>query len=414
MEKNYVIVGNSAAAIGCVEGIRQVDQTGSILIVSDEPYHTYSRPLISYLLWGKTDRQRMKYRPDSFYDDNKVDTLFGVKATALHPEEHTMELDNGETVTYGKLLLATGSRPFIPPMEGLDQVEKKFTFMTLNDALALEEAITPDSKVLVVGAGLIGLKCAEGIFEKVGSLTVVDLANRILPSILDEEGSKLVQEYIEKKGVKFYLSDSVAKFENGVAHLNSGAQVEYDVVVIAVGVRPNVELAQEAGINVNRGILTDVHCATSAADVYAAGDCTVSHNIASGQDQILALLPNAYMQGETAGIEMAGGEARYDKAIPMNAMGMLGLHMITAGVYDGEVYKEQNCEGYKKLFVKDGKLVGFILIGDVIKRAGIYTSLIREQTPLDEIDFDLIKHSPQLMAFAKKERKVKLEGAKEE
>lgn len=413
MEKNYVIVGNSAAAIGCVEGIRQVDTKGSILIVSDEPHHTYSRPLISYLLWGKTDRQRMKYRPDSFYEDNKVDTLFGVKATALHPEEHTLELDNGETVTYGKLLLATGSRPFIPPMEGLDQVEKKFTFMTLNDALALEEAITPDSKVLIVGAGLIGLKCAEGIFEKVASLTVVDLANRILPSILDEEGSKLVQEYIEKKGVKFYLSDSVAKFEEGVARLNSGAEVEYDVVVIAVGVRPNVELAQQAEIDVNRGILTDVHCATSAADVYAAGDCTVSHNIASDQDQILALLPNAYMQGETAGIEMAGGEANYDKAIPMNAMGMLGLHMITAGVYDGEVYKEQNCEGYKKLFVKDGKLKGYILIGDVIKRAGIYTSLIREQTSLDEIDFDLIKHSPQLMAFAKKERKVKLAGAKE-
>lgn len=413
MEKNYVIVGNSAAAIGCVEGIRQVDTKGSILIVSDEPHHTYSRPLISYLLWGKTDRQRMKYRPDSFYEDNKVDTLFGVKATALHPEEHTLELDNGGTVTYGKLLLATGSRPFIPPMEGLDQVEKKFTFMTLNDALALEEAITPDSKVLIVGAGLIGLKCAEGIFEKVASLTVVDLANRILPSILDEEGSKLVQEYIEKKGVKFYLSDSVAKFEEGVARLNSGAEVEYDVVVIAVGVRPNVELAQQAGIDVNRGILTDVHCATSAADVYAAGDCTVSHNIASDQDQILALLPNAYMQGETAGIEMAGGEANYDKAIPMNAMGMLGLHMITAGVYDGEVYKEQNCEGYKKLFVKDGKLKGYILIGDVIKRAGIYTSLIREQTPLDEIDFDLIKHSPQLMAFAKQERKVKLAGAKE-
>ena len=413
MEKNYVIVGNSAAAIGCVEGIRQVDTKGSILIVSDEPHHTYSRPLISYLLWGKTDRQRMKYRPDSFYEDNKVDTLFGVKATALHPEEHTLELDNGETVTYGKLLLATGSRPFIPPMEGLDQVEKKFTFMTLNDALALEEAITPDSKVLIVGAGLIGLKCAEGIFEKVASLTVVDLANRILPSILDEEGSKLVQEYIEKKGVKFCLSDSVAKFEEGVARLNSGAEVEYDVVVIAVGVRPNVELAQQAGIDVNRGILTDVHCATSAADVYAAGDCTVSHNIASDQDQILALLPNAYMQGETAGIEMAGGEANYDKAIPMNAMGMLGLHMITAGVYDGEVYKEQNCEGYKKLFVKDGKLKGYILIGDVIKRAGIYTSLIREQTSLDEIDFDLIKHSPQLMAFAKKERKVKLAGAKE-
>lgn len=413
MEKNYVIVGNSAAAIGCVEGIRQVDTKGSILIVSDEPHHTYSRPLISYLLWGKTDRQRMKYRPDSFYEDNKVDTLFGVKATALHPEEHTLELDNGETVTYGKLLLATGSRPFIPPMEGLDKVEKKFTFMTLNDALALEEAITPDSKVLIVGAGLIGLKCAEGIFEKVASLTVVDLANRILPSILDEEGSKLVQEYIEKKGVKFYLSDSVAKFEEGVARLNSGAEVEYDVVVIAVGVRPNVELAQQAGIDVNRGILTDIHCATSAADVYAAGDCTVSHNIASDQDQILALLPNAYMQGETAGVEMAGGEANYDKAIPMNAMGMLGLHMITAGVYDGEVYKEQNCEGYKKLFVKDGKLKGYILIGDVIKRAGIYTSLIREQTPLDEIDFDLIKHSPQLMAFAKKERKVKLAGAKE-
>ena len=408
---NYVIIGNSAAAVGCIEGIRSVDKNGSITVISNESYHTYSRPLISYLLLGKTDEQRMKYRADSFYADNGCATMFGVTVTKIEYDNKKVLLDNGKSVSFDKLLIATGSKPFVPPMTGLDTVANKFTFMSLDDAKSLQKAVNKESNVLIIGAGLIGLKCAEGIQHSVKSITVIDLADRILPSILDEDGSQIMMEHIEKQGIKMLLSDSVASFTPNSATLKSGKTIHFDALVVAVGVRPNVELAKEIGATVNRGIFADDHCATSLADVYSAGDCAESHDITVDQDRILALLPNAYMQGETAGINMAGGEKLFDKAMPMNAIGFFGLHIITAGSYDGEVYVTKGENSYKKLVTKDNMLKGYIIIGDV-KRAGIYTSLIREKTPLDTIDFELIKEKPQLMAFTAPDRAIKLGGAK--
>lgn len=402
-----VIIGNSAAAVGCVEGVRSVDKNSEIVLIASENHHTYSRPLISYLLYGKTDEQRMKYRPDSFYSDNMVDTMLGKTAVSVDPKGHTVKLESGEVISYDKLMVATGSSPFVPPIKGLDKVEKKFTFMTLDDAHALDKAISAESRVLVIGAGLIGLKCVEGIADKVKEIAVVDMADRILPSVLDAEGAELVQKSIEKHGVKFYLNDSAAELEPNKAKLKSGAEVEFDVLVVAVGVRPNIALLKDAGAECGRAIKTDNKCQTSLKDIYAGGDCTESYDITIGAERVLALLPNAYMQGNTAGVNMAGGEQLYENAIPMNAMGMFGYHMITAGSYDGNVYTEKEGENYKKLFYKDNRLMGYIMIGD-IKRAGIYTALIKNQTPLDSIDFELIKQKPQLMAFSAEDRREKL------
>lgn len=408
---NYVIIGNSAAAVGCIEGIRSIDREGGITVVSDEPYHVYARPLISYLLYGKTDEERMKYRPDDFYEKNRVRTILGVRAEKVDYGHKTVLLAGGESVPFDRLLFATGSRPFVPPMEGLDTVEKKFSFMTLDDAKALAGAITRESRVLIIGAGLIGLKCAEGIRDRVGSIDVVDLAGRILPSILDEEGSAMVQKYIESQGIRFHLGDSVAKFGPNSALLKSGKQLPFDILVVAVGVRPNTQLAADIGCKVGRGIAIDGRSATSLPDVYAAGDCCECFDIAGGCERILAILPNAYLQGETAGINMAGGDKTFNNAIPMNAIGFFGLHVITAGSYDGEAWVQKSEREYKKLVTKDDLLRGFILIGNVA-RAGIYTSLIRERTPLDTIDYELIREKPQLMAFTREDRGVRLGGAK--
>lgn len=399
----FVIIGNSAGAIGCVEGIRSIDKSSEITLIASEPYHTYSRPLISYLLYGKTDEQRMKYRPDNFYEKNKVNAILGKTVVEIDNQKNIVALNSGEQFEYDKLLVATGSSPFIPNMEGLDSVKDKFTFMNLDDAHSLEKVINKNSKVLVIGAGLIGLKCVEGIADKVNHITVVDLADRILPSVLDEEGSVLVQSFIEEHGVSFLLSNSVVKFEENKAMLKSGDEIEFDVLVIAVGVRPNVDLLKGIGADVVKGIVINNKCETSVGNIYAAGDCTESYDITVNENRVLALLPNAYMQGETAGINMAGGNKTYDNAIPMNAMGMFGYHMITAGAYTGEVYVDKDEKNYKKLFYKNNILVGYIMIGDV-SRAGIYTSLIKKKTPLDTIDFELIKTKPQLMAFSKKKR----------
>lgn len=246
MKYDYLIIGNSIAAVGCIEGIRSFDKDGSICVVTDENYVVYGRPLISYYLWNKTTEENMlRYRPKDFYRKNGVELMLGKRAEKIDSKKKVVEFGGGEKISYKKLLVATGSRPFVPPMNGLDKVEKKFNFMTLDDAKALDKAINQNSRVLIVGAGLIGLKCAEGISDKVKDLTVVDLANRILPSILDEEGSAIVQKFIEERGVKFYLNDSVEEFKDGVASLKSGKNVKYDAVVIAVGVRANTELVSE-------------------------------------------------------------------------------------------------------------------------------------------------------------------------
>lgn len=407
----YVIIGNSAAAIGCVEGIRSIDKKGEIIIISSESHHTYSRPLISYLLLGKTDRERMKYRPDSFYTDNNVTVMLGKTATSLDSKMKKITLDDKSVITYDKLLTATGSSPFIPPTEGMESVEKKFTFMTLDDALALEAALFPEARVLVVGAGLIGLKCVEGIAGKAGKITVLDLAPRILSSILTDDTASIVQNFIEKHGIEFILGKSVKRFNGSKAILSDDKELEFDILITAVGVRPNVSLIKDNGGYVGRGIITDKKQKTSLPDIYAAGDCCETYDITAEQNRILALLPNAYMEGECAGINMAGGNKLFDKAIPMNAIGFFGLHIASAGSYIGKVYEETGNGSAKKLFWDNNLLKGFILIGN-IEKAGIYTSLIREKIPLDTINFELACKDPTLIAFSREYRNEKLGGAK--
>lgn len=405
----YLIIGNSAAGIGAVEGIRRVDREGEIIIISNETHHTYSRPLISYLLQGKTSEANMRYRDENFYNDMGCKVLLGRTVTKICPDEKQLVLEDGSSLAYDKLLVATGSTPFVPPFEGLDTVSSKFTFMSLDDARSLDAELSEDKRVLIVGAGLIGLKCAEGILHKVQSIHVIDLAPRILSSILDEEGSKLVQGHLENQGIQFSLSTVVKYFDANKAVLENGKSIDFDILVLAVGVRPNVALLKNIA-EIDRGIVINDRSETSVQDIYAAGDCTQAMDVSSGQSKIMALLPGAYMQGECAGINMAGDDSSFDKAIPMNAIGLFGLHIITAGNYFGEVYEAKDQNNYKRLFYSDNKLNGYILIGNV-EKAGIYTSLIRERTPLDTIDFSLICEKPGLMAFTKEVRKQKLGGA---
>jgi NADPH-dependent 2,4-dienoyl-CoA reductase/sulfur reductase-like enzyme len=274
--------------------------------------------------------------------------------------------------------------------------------------------------VLIIGAGLIGLKCAEGIRDRVKSLTFVDLAPRVLPSILDDDASEIIKTRLEAEGISFRLGDSVARFTANSAELKeSGETIQFDILVLAVGVRPSIALMRDAGGACGRAITVDSCCATSLPDIYAAGDCTESRDAATGDTKVMAILPNAYIQGETAGINMAGVKYPFEKLIPMNAIGFFGKHIISAGSYTGEVFYENEGANYKKLFYSNDRLNGFILIGDkhpapgdipAYDRAGIYTDIIRNGTPLSSLDFGLLAESPGLMAFRREVRAEYLGG----
>ena len=185
--KRYIIIGNGIAAAGCVEGIRSVDRESGITVISGEEHPVYCRPLISYYLEGKTDREKMNYRAADFYEKAGCDVLYGVKAVDIDAENGRVKTDDGAELAYSALCVAAGSAPFVPPFEGLETVKDQFSFMTLDDALALEAAVTKTSRVLIVGAGLIGLKCAEGLRDRAGKIIVCDLADRVLSSILDAD-----------------------------------------------------------------------------------------------------------------------------------------------------------------------------------------------------------------------------------
>ena len=405
---NYVIIGNSAAAVGTIAGIREFDSTGNITIISDEKYHTYSRPLISYWLEGKVTDKNILYRDADFYEKNNVTPVLGRKVVKIDTANKCVVLDDGMNVQYDKLMVATGSKPFVPPMNGLDKVHYH-TFMSFDSVKAIRSELKEGMRVLIIGAGLIGLKAAEALYPYNTKITVVDMADRILSSILDVRAGMKMQKHIENKGVKFILGTCADELTEHSAKLKNGMTVDFDMLIVAVGVRPNTELVSDAGGEVNRGIITDTTQKTSLDDIYAAGDCTVSYDASSDTNKILALLPNAYMQGEVAGRNMAGREFRYVGAIPMNAIGFFGLHIITAGSYDGEEYVEETENTYKKLVFRENRLVGYILMGNV-KRAGIYTSMIKERIDLGDVNVELLKEKPQMMMFGKARRLDKLGG----
>ena len=402
----YVIVGNGVASVGCIEGIRSVDCDSKITVISEENHPVYCRPLISYYLENKTDAEKINYRSADFYEKQGCEVIYGKKAVKIDSVSKTVTLNDGAEIPYTSLCIATGSSPFVPPFEGLDTVENKFGFMTLDDTLALEKAVNKDSKVLIMGAGLIGLKCAEGLRDRVASITVCDLADRVLSSILDKASAEIIQKHLEKNGIQFMLSDTALCFSKNSAKMKSGKTVDFDVLVLAVGVRANTSLLKDIGGEVNRGIIVNDKMETSINGIYAAGDCTEGNDISFGEKRVLALLPNATMQGHTAGVNMAGGNEVFHKAIPMNSIGFFGLHVMTAGTYEGEMYEEKGENSVKRLFTKDGLLKGFIIIG-YNERAGIYTSLIREKTPLDTLDFETMKKVATNAIFSSENRRKK-------
>lgn len=388
----YLIIGNSVAAMGAVRGIREVDPEGGITIVAREPYHTYSRPLITYLLGGRVDESAMSYRPADFYEKNGVRPILGVEATGIDTEARVVHTADGDSLGFDRLLIATGGTPIIPQDVRGVRGEGVFTFTTWDDARNIKAFMKQNSvqEAVIVGGGLIGLKSVEALVALGVKATVVELADRILSLTFDRTASDLAQAALAKAGVDVRCGTTVAEIRRaggrvvGVT-LRDGSTVPCGMVIFAIGVAPNERIVEGTPIEVARGIVVDEHMQTSVEGIFAAGDVAEATDLISGEKRCIPILPTASRQGYIAGCNMAGRKRTYEGGMAMNAVDICGLPTISLGltVPDGDGYEvlstsDEEAGVYKKLVLKGDRIVGAIFIGS-IERAGIITGLIRDR-----------------------------------
>jgi NAD(P)H-nitrite reductase large subunit len=416
----YLIIGNSAGGIGAAEAIREADSRGKITIVSDEPYPVYSRPLISEYLASRRSLERMLFRPADFYEKNQIQTILGQKAEEVDISEHTIRLGKGRKIGWQKLLLATGGSPIVPQIEGADH-SGVFTFGTLDDAKAIGQYLSRRvERAVVIGGGLIGVSAAEALTKRGLEVTIVEMKERILNTILDEEASALAAERLKQAGVKIITGHTVAAVSSyylsgevtGVT-LDDSRPIPCELVILAIGVQPRTDLAG-AGIKVNRGIVVDRHMATSSADVYACGDVAEAYDFIYGENRLTPIWPNAYLGGRIAGFNMAGVTKEYQGGTAMNSLRYFGLAIVSAGMVDPpdnsyQVLTKRGEHTYKKVILKDGLVVGMVFTGD-IEKSGIVFSLMKERVNVEGFKQALVADDFGLISLPEEMWRPRLEA----
>ncbi|MFA5857453.1 MAG: FAD-dependent oxidoreductase [Elusimicrobiota bacterium] len=424
MEKyKYVIIGNSAAAVGAIEGIRVNDRDGSILSISEEPRWAYSRPLISYYLNDEAVEKRMGFRGEAFYHGKKVDCLLGIKVITADLSARTLKLSNKESVGYEKLLIAVGGKPIVPEIKGSNKAGV-MTFTTYADAQKLRKGITSrkNRRVVILGGGLIGLKAAEGLIEAGVKVTIVELAKHCLAPVLDETSARMVEKVFVDKGCNLYLGRTIKEIKGknkviGVA-LDDGTNLSADFVILAIGVRPRLELFEKSKeLKTNRGVVVDKHLKTSVENVYAAGDVAEVYDFVIDGYRPVLIWPNAYYGGKVAGINMSGGDKEYTWATGMNAADFFGLATVSAGMirvpennpqeYEVITHHVPEKQVYKKFILKNGIVTGMIIINE-IEPSGVILGLMRDKMDLSAVKDKLVLSDFGLAYLPEEVRKAKV------
>lgn len=399
LETKYLIVGNSIAGISAAEAIRAIDSLGDCTIVTAQSSSIYSRPMLTHLVAGELGEKEILFRRDDFYDRLNVRILDGQKVISIDPETMSAKTDAGLTVSFEKALITTGSRARKLNIDGMDAAGV-FFFHTVEDARQILKKASSNQSAVIIGAGLIGIRAAYALEAKGLKVSVVEMLDRIMPTIMDKTGSDLLAEALREKGSKVVLNTTVEKVltENGKVTgvlTANGDQIPCDLLLVTAGVVPNVELVDGSGIEVNQGIVVDQNLQTGKASIYAAGDVVELSDRVTGRMMINANWPNASIQGCVAGANMAGTQKAYDGSIGMNSIECGGVPCITMGLvnpseneYLIRSHAAPENRLYKKLVFSKGQLVGAILIGP-IHQAGMLLKLINEKINVAGIEDDI-------------------------
>ena len=363
--KRYVIIGNGVAGATACENIRKNDPDGSITMITEEDIPFYYRVRLPEFISGDITEQELIAKKEEWYRKNNIDLILNQRVVKGDKSERIIETDKGKRLEYDFLLIATGSRAFIPPIKGVNKAGV-FTLRNIRDARDIVNYADSVESVVLIGGGLLGLETGNALRKLGKDLMVVEFFPRLLPRQLDSLGAKKLQEIMEGMGFSFRLGARTQEIKGeekveGVI-LEGGEVLDADMVIISAGVRPDIELAKTMGLRIDKGIVVDDHLRTDVDTVYAAGD------VAEFNGMLYGIWPAAMEQGKIAGVNMAGGDMKYTGTPMANTLKVLGVNLASAGDIDPDGLLESRTiekqDVYKKIVIKDNKIVGCIMLGD--------------------------------------------------
>jgi nitrite reductase (NADH) large subunit len=394
----FVIIGNSAAGLAGAETIRRLEPQAPITIISDEPYPPYCRPLLTYLLGGNIQEKDLWLKATDYYQRWQLSPILGKRAVQVDPNTKTVLLDSGEAIPYDRLLVASGARPTLPDIPGQD-LQGVFTVRTLEHFKAMQQMLRPEMQLVVIGSGLVGIKTAQALAHRGYDVTLVARKSQVLSNLLDETAADLLHQAMTRVGVKlrFHSIPAALRGQNGLVKgvvLTNGTEIPADLVIIGIGVVPNTKFLREAGLSDPYGLTVDSQLRTTREDIFAAGDCVQPYDRLSDQKTYFAIWPAAVEQGRLAGANMAGHDRHYGGLLSQNTLYVGNTRVIAGGLvrptddsWEVHVHHDPSGQSYRRLLVKDGRLVGVILVGQV-EDAGVYLNLIYNRTPLSSLPVD--------------------------
>lgn len=363
--KQYVIIGNGVAGTTAAENIRKSDQAGKIIIITDEDFPFYYRIRLNEYLSGDLAEQDLVAKKEGWSRERKVDLRLATRVMDANPGEKVVVTDKKEEILYDVLLIATGSHSFIPPIKGAEAAGV-FSLRNIRDARALSSAARGNDHVVLIGGGLLGLEAGNALRKLKKEVTVVEFFPRLLPRQLDVEGARRLQTIMEAMGFSFRLGAKTQEIAGGNqvegVILEGGETLSTGMVIVSAGVRSNMELAGPLNLEHDKGIKVDEHLLTNQPYIYAAGDAAEFRGMSYG------IWPAAMEQGKIAGVNMAGGDMRYEGTTMANSLKVVGIDLASAGNIDAEGEFEsrviQDEKTYRKLVMKEGKIIGCIMLGD--------------------------------------------------
>lgn len=403
----HVIVGNGPAGVIAAETLRKEDPASDIVLIGDEPHPPYSRMALPYLLEGQIDERGTYLRkaPDHF--KRLGIELKTARVAAVDTTARRVSLEDGGTLDYDRLLIATGSRPNPPPVPGGDS-PGVFPCWTLADARRIMQRAKRGARVVQMGAGFIGCILLDPLVARGVALTLVEMGNRLVPRMMGETAGNLIRRWVERQGIKVYTSTRVERIEakSGTPTLEvslcDGSRLEADLVINATGVRPNIEFLEGSGVKTDVGVWVDETMQTSVPGVYAAGDVSQAVEFGTGQRVVNAIQPSAADEARIAALNMAGKRATLSGSLAMNVLDTMGLVATSygrwMGVPGGEGAELTDAERFHHLRLEfhDDVLVGANCLG-LTEHVGVIRGLIQSRTPLGPWKDRLLKNPTRLM-----------------